>query len=66
MFITVIDECLKNKLIAEKYNLIKEKKDINNKTIWVFEDTSNRFCFDIKNEEIRKKCFVSDKLTITF
>lgn len=66
MFITVIDECLKNKLILEKYRLIKERKDINNKTIWVFEDTSNRFCFDIKDENIKKKCFVSNKLTMTF
>lgn len=66
MFITVIDECLKNKLIEEKYKLIKEKKDINNKTIWVFEDASNRFCFDVEDDEIKQKCFISNNLTMTF
>ena len=65
MFISVVEENLKNTLLEKQYKLIKEKHDINGKTIWVFEDSSNRFCFDI-DDDIKSKCFITDRLTMSF
>lgn len=66
MFINVIDETLKNTLVSKQYNLIKQFNDINNMTIWVFEDNSDRFCFDINDDNVKSKCFITDRLTLSF
>ena len=66
MFINVIDEELKNTLLEKQYRFIKEQQDINSKTIWIFEDSSNRFCFDINDDNVKSKCFFTDRLTLSF
>lgn len=66
MYIYVIDEQLKNTLLSKSYNLIKKFKDINDKTIWIFEDNSNRFSIDIQSQDIKSKCFTTDRLTMSF
>lgn len=66
MFINVIDENLKNTLLEKQYKLIRKQYDINSKTIWVFEDNSSRFCFDINDDSNKSKCFITDRLTLSF
>ena len=66
MYIYVIDEQLKNTLLSQSYNLIKKFKDINDKTIWIFADNSNRFSIDIQSPNIKSKCFTTDRLAMSF
>ena len=66
IYIYVIDSELKSQLLSQNYKLVTQKTDINNKTIWVFDDCLNRFCFERLDPAMKAKCFTRDRLTLSF
>ena len=66
-YIYVIDTDVKDHLTSLGYKMLKQQNTMSGEMVWIFEDNQfNPFCFDIGSSEYKSKCFVADKLTMSF
>ena len=63
-YLCVYDRALYEELLYQGADLLNEQKGINGEVIWTF--ALGNLHFDIQDEKFAGKCFLTNKLTMTF